>query len=616
MVLHKTIILKLVILVHFFLYAANCFAQPVADFSASPLTGCAPLRVQFTDLSTGNPTSWKWDLGNGTISSSQNPSVTYFASGQYSVTLIAINSGGSDTIIKNQYITIEPNPTAAFAATPVTGCTPLVVQLSDQSIAGNGSVISWTWDFGDGFIDSVQNPNHTYTSAGTFDVTLQVKNSLGCAGTNSKSKFINTSSSVTADFSNNLQSTCKPPVNLNFQNLSTGPPSLNYQWDFGDGFTSTQTNPPHSYSTAGNFTVKLIALDGASGCSDTIKKVIVIGSVNANFTSPVTVCQGKPFSLTNTSSPAAIGALWSFGDGTSSDSLNPVKVYNNAGSYNIKMVADFGACLDSVVKLVTVLSKQNIAFTADDTTNCKSPFTVNFTSNAPGSTSISWDFGDGSTSTNPNPTHTYNSVGNFDVTLIAVNSSGCQDTLIKPAYIKVQAPTVTLPDLPVGGCIPFTYTFSPVINSVDNVTSYAWDFGDGGTATTLNPSHTFNNVTGYNITLIITTAGGCTATALAINGVNAGTQPVANFRATPLISCAGIPVSFTDLSTGNVTEWFWDFGDGITATSKNPKHRFQDTGYFTVTLIAKSGGCADTISFPNYIYINPPVYFFFTGFNS
>ncbi|MEP6594752.1 MAG: PKD domain-containing protein [Ginsengibacter sp.] len=104
MVLRRTIVFKLVIFIHFFLFAENVLSQPNADFSATPVVGCAPLLVQFTDLSTGNPTSWKWDLGNGTTSTVQNPSVAYFTSGQFSIKLIAINSSGSDTIIKNQFI--------------------------------------------------------------------------------------------------------------------------------------------------------------------------------------------------------------------------------------------------------------------------------------------------------------------------------------------------------------------------------------------------------------------------------------------------------------------------------------------------------------------------------
>ncbi|MEO6452781.1 MAG: PKD domain-containing protein [Ginsengibacter sp.] len=605
---HKKLLSKFFIIILVLLYSGNILAQPVADFSATPVVGCAPLLVQFTDLSTGNPTSLKWDLGNGTPSSSSTPSTTYFTPGQYKVTLIAKNASGSDTIVKDKFITVQVNPTVNFTATPTSGCLPLAVQFTDQSTAGAGTLTTWKWDYGDGSTSTDQSPQHMYTSSGIFDVTLQVKNSFGCTGTTSKTRLINTSNSVTADFSNNVQATCKPPVTLNFQNLSTGPASRKYQWDFGDGGTSNQTTPSHMYTTVGSFTVRLIASSGGGECSDTMQKVIIIGTVTPDFSSPLTVCSGVLFSLNNTSVPVPSGVSWNFGDGTKSDSINPVKAYSTAGNYTIKMVADFGACRDSVSKPITVLSKQNVAFTADDTTACKAPFNVTFNSNVPGATSYSWNFGDGSASPDPNPVHTYNALGNYDVTLITTNSSGCRDTLKKTAYIKIQAVTVALPYLPLKNCVPFTYTFTSAISTSEPVVSYNWNFGDGTTTdTAANPIHTFTTPGSYTITLTITTINGCTATVTKTNGVIVGNKPIVNFSASPLIACVNIPISFTDNSTGNVDEWLWDFGDKGTSANKNPIHSYLDTGYFKVKLIGRSSGCPDSISFSNYIYIKPPL---------
>ena len=114
----------------------NSKAQLNAQFSANPTSGCTPLVVNFTDLSTGNPTSWRWDLGNGTISFLQNPSVTYFIPGQYNVKLVVQNAGGKDSIIKSQYITIFAQPVVDFSASPRSGCFPLPVQFTDLSTTG------------------------------------------------------------------------------------------------------------------------------------------------------------------------------------------------------------------------------------------------------------------------------------------------------------------------------------------------------------------------------------------------------------------------------------------------------------------------------------------------
>ena len=165
-------------------------AQLHADFSANPLSGCSPLVVNFTDLSTGNPTQWKWDLGNGTISFLQNPSATYFIPGQYTVKLVIQNAGGADSIVKLQYITIFAHPIVDFSGTPRSGCFPLPVQFTDLSTTATGTITQWQWDFGDGTFGNTQNPVHTYTAAGNYNVSLVVTNSHGCFRTLTKPQYI------------------------------------------------------------------------------------------------------------------------------------------------------------------------------------------------------------------------------------------------------------------------------------------------------------------------------------------------------------------------------------------------------------------------------------------
>ena len=157
-------------------------AQLAADFSATSTSGCAPQVVSFTDLSTGNPVEWKWDLGNGTNSVLQNPSATYFNAGQYDITLIVKDaSGNSDTLKKIQYITVFAIPVVNFSASRTTGCVPMAVQFTDASTAGSSVIDQWLWDFGDGTTSIAHNPAHTYTSAGNFNVTLRITTTSGCS---------------------------------------------------------------------------------------------------------------------------------------------------------------------------------------------------------------------------------------------------------------------------------------------------------------------------------------------------------------------------------------------------------------------------------------------------
>ena len=598
------------------LFSFSARAQLTANFTATPLSGCAPLVVRFTDQSTGNPNQWKWDLGNGTISFLQNPSVTYFNPGQYNVKLVVRNAANNaDSLVKTQYITIYATPSVAFTGSPLTGCFPLPVNFTDQSTPGDGTITQWQWDFGDGASSSLQNPSHTYTGAGNYNITLRLTNSFGCIKVITKNQYIQISSGVHADFSNSNPASCNPPVNINFQNLSTGTGILSYQWSFGDGGTSILTNPSHTYTLPGSYIVRLITTNSA-GCTDTIIKnnLINIVTINAAFTGADSVCVNSPLLFTNTSTPAPVAAAWDFGDGTVSTSINPVKVYTLPGVYQVQLIADFGGCFDTAYQTVTVLAKPRANFTALNTTSCKAPHTVSFTNLSSGGTGYSWDFGDGNTSTVRNPTHTYTTTGIFTVTLIVTNANGCSDTLQKPGFVQILPPDVAINNLPVSACAPLTWTFTSTINSVDPVVSYQWDFGDGSTSSLPNPVHTFSAGT-YTIQLVITTAGGCTDTATVSPGIIASIKPVANFVANPTDVCAHIPVSFTDLSTGAITSWRWLFGDGGTSADQNPIHVYEDTGYFDVTLIVCNSGCCDTIKFIKYIHINPPIAAFTTLFN-
>ncbi len=171
---------------------------PVAAFSGTPTSGGYPLLVNFTDLSTGNPTSWSWNFGDGSgTSTTQNPSYTYTAAGTYTVSLTATNAYGSDAETKTGYITVTapPPPTANFSGTPTSGDYPLLVSFTDLS---SESPTSWNWNFGDGSgTSTAQNPSYTYTAAGTYTVSLTATNAYG-SDTETKTDYITVSEPGTA----------------------------------------------------------------------------------------------------------------------------------------------------------------------------------------------------------------------------------------------------------------------------------------------------------------------------------------------------------------------------------------------------------------------------------
>ncbi len=147
-----------------------------ANFSANNTSGCAPLNVNFSDLSTGPVTSWSWNFGDGGNSTSQNPAHTYNAAGNYTVSLTVTSASCNDTETKTAYISVSSVPTAAFVGSPISGNTPLTVNFTNQS---TGNPTSYSWDFGDGGTSTAQNPSHQYTAAGSYTVTLSVSNTCG-----------------------------------------------------------------------------------------------------------------------------------------------------------------------------------------------------------------------------------------------------------------------------------------------------------------------------------------------------------------------------------------------------------------------------------------------------
>ena len=152
---------------------------PVASFTGTPTSGTAPLTVNFTDASTGSPTSWSWTFGDGGTSTAQNPSRTYTAAGTYTVALTVANAAGNNTLTRTGYITVTAAgsaPVASFTGTPTTGTAPLAVTFTDAS---TGSPTSWSWTFGDGGTSTAQNPSHTYAAAGTYTVALTATNAFG-----------------------------------------------------------------------------------------------------------------------------------------------------------------------------------------------------------------------------------------------------------------------------------------------------------------------------------------------------------------------------------------------------------------------------------------------------
>ncbi len=585
--------------------------SPVANFTANVTSGCAPLTVTFTDQSTGNPTVWNWEFSDGTLSSVQNPVVTFSTPGTYSVKLVVVNSVGIAELEKINYITVFESPIASFSTNISLGCAPATVIFTDHSTTPTGSITNWDWNFGDGATSTQQNPSHSFNSPGFYSITLTVTSSNGCKKSATYDNYIRVLSGITTDFDYAFTTSCMAPITVNFQNQSNGPGNVSYTWDFGNGQTSTSQNPTATYNIAGNFTVTLNTQSDL-GCVGSIQKNITITTTNTDFIAPANICLNVPVVFQNNSSSSPISSYWNFGDGTFSAQVNPSKTFLTPGTYNVTLVNQYANCIDSVTKPITVFDRPVVDFTVDDSTSCRAPFNVQFSDLTAGAVSWQWDFGDGNTSTLQNPLHVYNSFGNYTVSLTTTTSGGCSNTISKPSYIQVQPVSISL-NVPAGGCIPFTYIPQATLQSLDPITSYQWDLGEPGAVFNVQnpPPYIYTNAGSYTISLTVTTASGCVQTVSIPGGVLTGVPPTVNFTFNPVNACASDTISFSNTSVttpGAAVTYLWNFGDGGTSVLQNPQHVFTDTGAVTVTLIVSNNRCVDSVK--QILQVKPPVALF------
>ena len=337
-----------------------------------------------------------------------------------------------------------PTPVANFSGTPTTGAAPLAVTFTDYS---TNTPTAWSWTFGDSNTSTVQNPSHTYSSAGSYTVALTATNSSG-NNTNTKNNYITAGNPPVANFSGTP--TCgAAPLAVTFTDSSTNSPTA-WSWAFGDSSTSTAQSPSHTYSSAGTYTVALTATNAYGNNTNTKTNYITAGNPPvANFSgtptsgaAPLTVT----FTDSSTNSPTAWS--WTFGDSTTSTVQNPSHTYASVGTYTVALTATnaYGNNTNTKTNYVTATVPPPVAdFTANVTLGI-APLAVTFTDSSTNTpTSWSWNFGDSTTSTAQNPSHTYNAVGNYTVALTATNAGG-NNTTTKTNFVVVCTEVTVYPN--------------------------------------------------------------------------------------------------------------------------------------------------------------------------
>lgn len=488
---------------------------------------------------------------------------------------------------------------ANFNADVKSGCSPLVVNFQDQS---TGNPAQWIWTLGNGTTSFIKNPVTTYFVPGVYSVKLVIKNAAG-ADSIVKTQFITVHANPLVAFSVSDSVGCYPKtVQFTDQSVANSGSIAQRTWDFGDGNISTQSNPVHTYTNPGVYNVTL-KVTNSNGCQKTLHKpgIIRLENPGADFSfSTASGCDVTTSINFTDHSSGAIMRNWNFGDGNSSNALHPTHTYNVPGTYDVKLiVTGANGCKDSVTKqiIVGVIKADFIYNTA-----CEISDIVFQNTSSPTPVSATWDFGDGTSSSDINPVKKYIAAGNYNVRLIS-DMGGCIDTVIKTIIVyPIPSPLFAYSGEAVRCAPNATVNFNAAASGVN----YQWIFGDGATGNTKSPSHTYTAYGNYDVTLIATSSFGCTDTFVSPGLVKIQAPDIINidglFR-----GCAPYSAKFTPIvsSVDPVESWAWDLGDGTTSTDKSPSNYYPNAGTYPVKLsITTSTGCVDTVTYSTGIQIS------------
>ena len=541
---------------------------PVAEFTADITVGCAPLVVNFQDLSENDPDGWDWifDGGDPSQSNDQNPSVLYEMAGHFNVSLEVTNAIGADEITKVDYIQIEEEPTAAFNF----NVDDLTVGFINNSDGG----FTYEWNFGDGNTSTLENPIHTYAVGGEYDVTLVVTNGCGADLAEATVQIIDI---PTPDFDWSIEEGCAPLEVQFFNNSSSNATSLLWEFPGGEPSESTEENPVVVYHNAGEYDVTLTASNDQGGESVTEEGLIAVNDLPvAEFAYEK---EGRQLTFENNSSDAE-SYFWDFGDGNDSEEEEPEHEYSEDGQYPVMLIAENDCGRDTSQTEIVIATPPVAGFTVMDFDSC-APVTIEFLNESSSNAdSFVWIIQGAvsDTLTTDSLVYTFDNSGTYDIIFVAISAGG-SDTLVQSGLIQlIEAPSVdfeyAIEDL--------TVDFEAITEGADGL---VWDFGDGSESTEANPLYTYEEVGIYQVRL---TAWNVCDTIVAERELLVGDFPSAEFEILgETTGCVPLVVEFELPASSNAEQIEWQFPGGTPdfSTDENPVVTYSEAGLYSVALL-------------------------------
>lgn len=603
--------------------------QPAAFFKAAGLT-CVNNTITFTDSSTvsqGNIVKWYWNFGNGqTIISTTNAAqnTTYTTAGKYVATLQAETNTGCKSNVFTKEITVYPNPAVKFSL-PVVCLPGGVAKFNNSSTAGDGSALTYLWQFGDNSTGTLQSPSHSYTTSGPFAVKLTVTTANGCVHDTTEQLTtiyppVKSAVSVSAEV-------CLRDTTF-FADKSDGNGSkiVAWRWNFGDNKTDTVQNPAHLYRSSATYKANLVTITDKGCASDTLFINTIVNPLPvADFLISSPQCVASDITFTD-KSVANTGNInnwfYNFGDNTTATYTNGnafTKKYSAAGTYTIKaaVTTDKGCRSDTTAKVIVISALPVANFTMPQV--CLSDVFAQFKDSSYitggsiiGSTYL-WNFGDANatasnpnTSTLQNPAHKYLAAGFYNVSLTVTASNGCPATIVKQFVVNGSVPkadftVVSSSALCSNTAVQIQNTSSVDFGSVTRV-QIVWD-GVNAPATIVTDSFpSFNKIYSHTYPSLQTTQtyqvrfkaySGISCVNESVKTITVNASPKVIFTTIPGI-CFDANSRLITQASGGVAGTGTFSGKGITAAGLfTPSVTGQGT-YFIHYLYTSSQGCKDS----------------------
>ncbi|MEZ4722700.1 MAG: PKD domain-containing protein [Flavobacteriales bacterium] len=569
-----------------------CF-NDTAKFTLVDTSLCSSINA------LSNIDSFYWDFGDGVTAIDTNPVHQYSSPGLYTVSLIAFDLNGCSDTAQHQ-ITVYDLPDVSFSFNEP--CHTLPTVFADSTNQQIGSIQSWDWNFGDGTTSStLQNPTHTYSLAGAYQVVLSVKNEGGCVATLVDTVKVNPNPVAVA----NVDIACdeRPVVATNVTQSNTAISSV--EWDFNnDGFSDANGDTvSFIYSTHGQYDVRMIVID-ENGCSDTtINQTEVYPNPKADFFVSDN-CFKDETQFIDSSKVVSGNILswnWTYSGASPTGVQNPSVIMNSPGTHSAQLVVTSdGGCSDTALKSFSVYYLPVAQFVSNS--SCENEdieFNQLSTSQSGSIIKYHWKFGDGGTSILSSATYDYTSAGLYAVELYVETEFGCKDSLIRAKRIY-PAPVASIL-IKEGSCEGKPVEFidnSQILQSTpggDDIISWNWKLDEEEFNTqdaVLLPS---DDDTIF-VTLLVVSNYGCADSLIFQQAIYP--QPIAEIDGNK--GCTNQPTILNDASTigvGGIVKYRWFLDGAYYSDSSSFENVFTEPGKYEVEYIATSDqGCSDTIT--------------------